>query len=51
MPLGQPGKAVTGGDPRARRPAVRSVARRAGCSGVGRYGAEAVAAVRIDHDS
>src|ERR1051326_6952501 len=35
----KPGKAVTGGDPRARRPAVRSVARRAGCSGVGRYGA------------
>ena len=33
---GQPGKAVTGGDPRARRPAVDSVVVRAGCLGAGR---------------
>ena len=36
LPLGQPGKAVTGGDPRARRPAVDSVVVRAGCLGAGR---------------
>src|SRR5215469_970122 len=29
----QPGKAVTGGDPRARRPTVDPLARRAGCLG------------------
>src|SRR6186713_1190751 len=46
----KPGKAVTGCDPRARRPAVKSVARRAGCPGVGRYGAKAVAVARVDHD-
>src|SRR5262249_35877145 len=36
LPLGQPGKAVTGSDPRARRPAVDSVVARAGCLGAGR---------------
>ena len=36
LPLGPPGKAVTGGDPRARRPAVDSVVVRAGCLGAGR---------------
>src|SRR5437016_587436 len=36
-PLGLPGKAVTGGDPQARRPAVDSVMRRAGCLGRGRF--------------
>ena len=36
LPLGPPGKAVTGGDPRARRPAVDSVVARAGCLGAGR---------------
>jgi hypothetical protein len=36
VPLGQnPGKAVTGGDPRARRPAVDSIVARAGCLGGG----------------
>ena len=36
LPLGPtPGKAVTGGDPRARRPAVDSVVTRAGCLGGG----------------
>jgi hypothetical protein len=34
MPLGYPGKAVTGVDPRARRPAVVSAAYWAGCLGV-----------------
>src|SRR5262249_28589803 len=32
-----PGKAVRGGDPRARRPAVDSVVARAGCLGAGRF--------------
>ena len=32
---GKPGKAVPGGDPRARRPTVGSRVRRAGCLGVG----------------
>ena len=45
-----PGKAVTGGDPRARRPAVKSVARRAGCPGVGLHRALAMAGVCVDHD-
>ena len=35
-PLGSPGKAVTGGEPRARRPAVDAVVGRAGCLGIGR---------------
>src|SRR5262245_44782519 len=36
-PLEASGKAVTGGDPRARRPAVDSDARRAGCLGAARF--------------
>src|SRR5262249_56443064 len=36
LPLGQPGRAVTGSAPRARRPAVDSVVARAGCLGAGR---------------
>jgi hypothetical protein len=40
----KPGKAVTGQDPRARRPTVDSVARRAGCLGDG-----PVIALECDH--